>query len=116
MNFSKEEEKIMGPFYHYITIPKPKKELYLLKWKYGTTIYAKSDIIYESDNNLDPDDPSYEDFIEIVINIESLVYFDSRDKLDKKWLQKDHLIGLNYHNFPDEIYNSRGGLISKREN
>lgn len=114
MNFSKEEEKIMGPFYHYITIPKPKKELYLLKWKYGTTIYAKSDIIYESDNNLDLDDPDYEDYVSIVMKIEKIVNLNNKDGFN--WVADRDFFEFNYHNFPDEIYNSRGELISKREN
>ena len=126
MNFSEKEERIIGSFYRYIIIPKLKKELYLLKWKHGTLIYAKSDIIYESDNNLDLDDPDYEDFVGIAIKIIKIKKISLNDNLfpDKsinyqnvyEWFKEDHLYELNYHNFPDEIYNSRGELISKREN
>ena len=126
MNFSEKEERIIGSFYRYIIIPKLKKELYLLKWKHGTLIYAKSDIIYESDNNLDLDDTDYEDFVGIAIKIIKIKKISLNDNLfpDKsincqnvyEWFKEDHLYELNYHNFPDEIYNSRGELISKREN
>ena len=38
------------------------------------------------------DDPNYENFIEIVINVESLVSFNEKDKLEKKWLQTSNII------------------------
>lgn len=38
------------------------------------------------------DDPDYENFIEIVINVESLVSFNEKDKLEKKWLQTSNII------------------------
>ena len=117
MNFSNIEEKIVEPFYRYVHLSRVNiSDVFLIKWKGGTKVLAKYDTCYESDNDLDLDDPEYEDFIEIVISIESLISFNNKDKLEKKWLQKGHLIGINYHNFPDEIYNSRRELISKREN
>ena len=125
MNFSKKEEKIIGSFYRYIITPKPKKELYLLKWKHGTEIYAKSDIIYETDNNLELDDSNYEDFVGIAILIKKIIRFNMDDNIFPDdsinhqnvcdWFKENHLYELNYHNFPDEIYNSKGELISKRE-
>ena len=116
MSFSEIEKKIVRPFYRYANMSRENiKDTYLLKWKYGTQVLAKYDTCYESDNDLDLDDPEYEDFVEIVIQIEKLVRFNEKDELKKEWLQKGHLIGINYHNFPDEIYNSKGKLISKRE-
>ena len=115
MNFSKKEEKIIGPFYRYIIMPKPKKELYLLKWKHGTAIYANSDIIYESDNNLELDDPNYEDFTSIVVRVKKLKFFNPLDGFKKDWLKEGVLFEFSYHDFPYEIYNSKGELISKRE-
>ena len=38
------------------------------------------------------DDPDYENFIEIVINVESLVSFNEKDKLEKKWLRTSNII------------------------
>ena len=116
MNFSDKEKKIIGDFYRYISIPKPEKELYLLKWKYGTTVLAKTDIIYESDNELDFNDPEYEDFICIVICIKKIINFNVSDGFKKEWFNEGQLLGINYHNFPEEIYNSKGELISKKEN
>lgn len=113
MNFSKKEEKIVGPFYRYISKPKPQKELYLLKWRYGTTVYAFSDIVYESDNNLELDDPNYEDFISIIMKIKKIINLDNKDGFN--WIADRKFFEFNYHNFPDEIYNSKGELISKRE-
>lgn len=116
MNFSNIEEKIVAPFYRYVHLNRTNiNDIYLIKWRGGTQILARYDTCYESDNNLELDDPNYEDFIEIVINVESLIAFNETDGLEKNWLQKGHLIGINYHNFPDEIYNSKGELISKRE-
>ena len=115
MNFSKKEEKIVGPFYRYISKPKPQKELYLLKWRYGTTVYAFSDIVYESDNNLELDDPNYEDFISIIVRVKKLKAFNPLDGFKKEWLKEGVLFEFSYHDFPDEIYNLKGELISKRE-
>ncbi|MDO4504318.1 MAG: hypothetical protein Q4B84_04195 [Clostridia bacterium] len=125
MCFSEKERKVIGNFHKYITITKTNKELYLFKWKYGTTIYAISDIIYETDNNLNFDDSNYEEYIGICMKIKKICCLDERDNLfpDKtinnknisEWFKENGLFEFNYHNFPDEIYNSKGELISKRD-
>ncbi len=127
MNFSNIEEKIVEPFYRYVHLSRANiNDIFLIKWKGGTAILAKYDTCYESDNNLDLDDPDYEDFVGIAIKIIKIKKISLNDNLfpDKsincqnvyEWFKEDHLYELNYHNFPDEIYNSRGELISKREN
>ena len=115
MNFSNIEEKIVEPFYRYVHLSRANiNDIFLIKWKGGTAILAKYDTCYESDNNLDLDDPDYEDYVSIVMKIEKIVNLNNKDGFN--WVVDRDFFEFNYHNFPDEIYNSRGKLISKREN
>ena len=116
MNFSNIEEKIVAPFYRYIHLNKVNvNDIYLIKWSGGTQILAKYDTCYESDNNLELDDPNYEDFISIIVRVKKLKAFTPLDGFKKEWLKEGVLFEFSYHDFPDEIYNSKGELISKRE-
>ena len=104
------------PFYSHVHLNKNTiQDTYLLKWKYGTRVLAKYDTCYDSDNELDFDDPNYEDFMSFIVRIKKLNSFDSRDGFKKEWLKEGVLFEFNYHDFPDEIYNSKGELISKRD-
>ena len=115
MNFSNIEEKIVEPFYRYVHLSKVNiSDVFLIKWKGGTKVLAKYDTCYESDNDLDLDDPDYEDYVSIVMKIEKIVNLNNKDGFN--WVADRDFFEFNYHNFPDEIYNSRGELISKREN
>ena len=116
MNFSKEEKKIIGPFYMYLNKNRETiGDTYLMKWKGGTKILARFDTDYESDNNLELDDPNYEDFTSIVVRVKKLKFFNPLDGFKKDWLKEGVLFEFSYHDFPYEIYNSKGELISKRE-
>ena len=48
------------------------------------------------------------------MKIEKIVNLNNKDGFN--WVVDRDFFEFNYHNFPDEIYNSRGKLISKREN
>lgn len=113
MNFSDIEKKIVAPFYLYFHSSKQKiKDTYLLRWKNGTQVLAKYDTCYESDNGLELDDPDYEDFVCIIMKIEKIVCLNEKDGFN--WIKDREIFEFSYHDFPDEIYNSKGELISKR--
>jgi hypothetical protein len=116
MSFPIEEEKIIGKFYDYVYKTRPNKELYLLIWKNGTKILANIDGWSDDDNGLDLDDPNYEDYTSFVIRVNKICSFNKSDGFPNYWFEEGKLTDFNYHNFPYEIYNSEGELISKREN
>ena len=77
------------PFYSHVHLNKNTIQgTYLLKWKYGTRVLAKYDTCYDSDNELDFDDPNYEDFMSFIVRIKKLNSFDSRDGFKKEWLKE----------------------------
>lgn len=115
MYWTKQEEKIIGKFYKYVSETRPNRELYLLSWKNGTKILVNMHGWSDDDNGLELEDPNYEEYTSFIMDLKRIDNFDDRDgiKLDK--IKKYKAIILNYHNFPDEIYNSNGELISKRK-
>lgn len=117
MNNYSKEKKIIMPFYSYVHLNKNTiQDTYLLKWKYGTQVLAKYDTCYDSDNELDFDNPNYDDFMSFIVRVKKLNSFDSRDGFKEELLKKEGvLFEFNYHSFPNEIYNSKGELISKRD-
>ena len=54
----------------------------------GKKVFASFDTCYESDNELELDDPNYEEFNSIVMRNE----------------ETDKLFEFNYHNMPTEVY------------
>ena len=69
----------------------------------------------EDDNGLEIEDPNYEEFMAFIVRIIKLKKFNPLDGFKKEWLKEGVLFEFSYHDFPDEIYNSKGELISKRE-
>ena len=113
---SKKEEKIIDDFYSYVHIDKEHmKEIYRMKWKNGTEIL----VVYCTDsddyNGLEPDDPDYEEYTSFIMDLKRIDNFDVRDEINLDEIKKYKTIIINYHNFPDEIYNSKGELISKKK-
>ena len=114
---SKEEEKIIDDFYGYVHTDKEHmKEIYRMKWKNGTEILGWYCTDGDDDNGLEPDDPNYEEYTSYIMDIKEIINFDVRDGINLDEIKKYKAIIISYHNFPDEIYNSKGELISKREN
>ncbi len=113
---SKKEEKIIDDFYGYVHIDKEHmKETYYMKWKNGTEILGCYCTDGDDDNGLEPEDPNYEEYTSFIMDLKRINSFNNKDgiKLDK--IKKYKAIILNYHTFPDEIYNSKGELISKKK-
>ena len=114
---SKEEEKIIDDFYSYVhTNKEHMKEIYRMKWKNGTEILGWYCTDGDDDNCLEPDDPDYEEYTSFVVRVKKLINFNVLDGFKKSWLENGVLFEFSYKDFPDEIYNSKGELISKREN
>ena len=69
-------------------------DLYILLFANGNKTTARFDTSYESDNELELDDPNYEEFDSIVMRNE----------------ETGKLFEFNYHNMPIEVY-SKGRRI-----
>ena len=103
----------MGKFYNYVCNTRPNGELYLLKWKNGTEILANMHGWGDDDNCLEPEDPNYEEYASFTMEPKKIICLNEKDGFD--WVEGRELFSFSYHDFPDEIYNSKGELISKRE-
>ena len=114
MYWTKQEEKIIGKFYKYVSETRPNRELYLLRWKNGTKILVTMHGWSDDDNCLEPDDPDYEEYTSFVVKIQKIICLNEKDGFN--WVADRELFEFSYKDFPDEIYNSKGELISKREN
>ena len=114
MYWTKQEEKIIGKFYKYVSETRPNRELYLLSWKNGTKILVTMHGWGDDDNCLEPDDPDYEEYTSFVVKIQKIICLNEKDGFN--WVADRELFEFSYKDFPDEIYNSKGELISKREN
>ena len=116
MYFTEKERKIITPFYKYLSDNKFVEEPFLLKWKNGTKILATFYTAYDDFNDLEPEDSNYEEYNSFVVRVKKLINFNVLDGFKKSWLENGVLFEFSYKDFPDEIYNSKGELISKREN
>ena len=114
MYWTNQEEKIIDKFYTYVSETRPNKELYLLCWKNGTKILANMHGWSNDDNCLEPDDPNYEEYTSFVMKIKKIICLNKKDGFD--WVIDREIFEFSYKDFPDEIYNSKGELISKRKN
>ena len=116
MYFTDKERDIIRPFAKYLSEDIFTEEKFLLSWKNGTKIYAYYCTTDEDDNGLEPEDPNYEEYTSFIMDIKEINNFSSQDGINLDEIKKYKAIILSYHNFPDEIYNSKGELISKRDN
>ena len=116
MYYTDKERKIIRPFYKYLSDNKFVEESFLLKWKNGTKISATFYTEGNDDNGLEPDDPDYEEYTSFIMDIKEIINFNDEDGINLDEIKKYKAIIISYHNFPDEIYNSKGELISTREN
>ena len=73
MYYSEKEREIIGTFCFYAS--KTREGSYRIKWKNGTNIYISLVSIEDSDNNLELDDPNYEDFISIIVRVKKIKAF-----------------------------------------
>ena len=116
MYITDKENSIIKPFSRYLSNDIFTKEKFLLVWKNGTKILATFDTTDEDDNGLEPDDPNYEEYTSFIVRVKKLINFNVLDGFKKSWLENGVLFEFSYKDFPDEIYNSKGELISKLEN
>ena len=114
MSINQKEKKIIDSLCEAVSIDNKMDKVFKFKWKYGTEIYAEYVTIDLDDNGLELEDPNYEDFICFIMKIEKIIKLNKADGFE--WIKDRELFEFNYHNFPDEIYNSKGELISKRDN
>ena len=114
MYYTDKERNIIRPFYKYLSDNKFAKELFLLKWKNGTEIVAEYYTSGDDDNGLELEDPNYEEYTSFTMEPKKIICLSEKDGFD--WVEGRELFSFSYHNFPDEIYNSKGELISKRDN
>ena len=114
MYFTEKERKIITPFYKYLSDNKFVEEPFLLKWKNGTKILATFYTAYDDFNDLEPEDSNYEEYNSFVMKIQKIICLNEKDGFN--WVADRELFEFSYKDFPDEIYNSKGKLISKREN
>ena len=97
MYLNDKEEKIIEPFL--TTMERAKQEdLYQLEWPSGAKIIGYCDTIYESDNNLELDDPNYEEFWAIAVQIVNIIK--SGPELGE--ISEDNIIEITYHNVPQK--------------
>ena len=117
MYLNKYEEKVIKPLFKAIAYNNrsENKNIFTLKWKNGTKINAIYVTTDEDDNGLEVDEVGYEEYYSFIMDVIDVLNFSPLDGFDSKWVKKGGSIDFNYHNFPDEIYNSNGELISKRE-
>ena len=114
MYIADKEKKIIESFIKYLSNDIFTKEKFLLVWKNGTKISATFDTTDEDDNGLEPDDPDYEEYTSFIMKIQKIICLNEKDGFN--WVADRELFEFSYKDFPDEIYNSKGELISKREN
>ena len=89
------EEKIISEFLN-IMEKSTNKDLYEMEWQDGTKIVGYCDTIYESDNDLELEDPNYEEYWGVAICIVNIVKQGS--EIEGKTI--NDLIEINYHNVP----------------
>lgn len=113
MSINQKEKKIIDSLCEAVSVDNKMDKVFKFKWKYGTEIYAEYVTTDLDDNGLELEDPNYEDFICFIMKIEKIIKLNKADGFE--WIKDRELFEFNYHNFPDEIYNSKGELISKRD-
>ncbi len=115
MYYTDKEREIIRPFSKYLSSNIFTKEKFLLVWKNGTKLLVTFDTTDTDDNGLEPEDPNYEEYASFIVRIKKLIKFNDLDGFKKFWLEDGVLFEFSYHDFPDEIYNSKGELISKKK-
>ena len=114
MYYTDKERNIIRPFYKYLSDNKFAKELFLLKWKNGTEILCVFFTGGDDDNGLELEDPNYEEYTSFIMEPKRIICLNEKDGFNG--VEDSEIFSFSYHNFPDEIYNSKGELISKRDN
>jgi hypothetical protein len=89
----------------------PNGTIMIIEWKNKLKLKIKTDIIFESDNDLEMDDPSYEEFYSCVVEILQIL-----DRgLEKLNFEEGDLIEINKQNAPSKIILETGEVIWENE-
>ena len=96
--YSEKEKKIMEPFYKKIHEFLAKGKTVFGFMYNDSSLIVKYDTEADSDNELDLDDPNYEDFLEMYFQI---LKVEKKQKEEK--YRKNKYLCINYHNIPDEF-------------
>lgn len=103
MFFSNKEKQIMEKLF--LSINNNDNQTYFITFSDGDVAEAQIDTCYETDNGLDDDDPDYEEYHACAMKIVKII-------VDKnKNLEEGNLIEINYHNYPQQIRDSRGNIM-----
>lgn len=89
----------------FLSIDNNSTQIYVLSYSNGDIIEAQVDTCYETDNGLEDDDPNYEEYHACAMKIVKII-------VDKnKKLKEGNLIEINYHNYPQQIKDSKGNVL-----
>lgn len=98
MYFSEEDRKAMQPLVHLIhSYP---ESHFRITMKDGAQLLCSYDTMYETENEMDDEDPAYEEFHACLFKIEQVLF--CKPECQRKYTGKSYL-EVTYHNFPSEI-------------
>lgn len=103
MFFSNNERRIIENLF--LSINDNATQIYVLSYSDGNIIEARVDTCYETDNGLEDDDPNYEEYHACAMKIVKII----ADK--NKKFKEGNLIEVNYHNYPQQIKDSKGNIL-----
>lgn len=103
MLFSEKEVNVISNLFQ--SINNNNHEIYTLIFHDGSIIETIVDTCYETDNGKEIDDIQYEEYYAVAMRIINII----KDS-ENKYVIND-LIEINYHNYPKEIYTSKGEKI-----
>ena len=94
MVFNQKERETFIPFYRYVI--KHRNEVFTVEFSNGQVISALFDIAFEDDNELELNDPNYEEYTTMVFRNTST----------------QTLFSLNYHDLPNiEVYHKGKRIV-----
>lgn len=103
MFFSNKEKRIMGKLFDEIS--QNENDRFVLSFLNGDVVEARVYTCYETDNGLEEDDTNFEEYHACAMKIIKIMANKSQT------LENGKIIEINYHNYPQEIKNSRGDKI-----
>ena len=98
MYFSEKDREAMQPLFR--LIHSHPASSFQITMKDDTQILCTYDTMYETENELEDDDPNYEEFCACLFKIEKILY--CRPECKEKYAGKLYL-EVTYHNFPSKI-------------
>lgn len=103
MFFSEYERRIMRNLFR--SINDDATQIYILTYSDGDVIEAKVNTCYETNNGLEDNDPNYEEYHACAMKIVKVI------KNKNRIFKEGTLIEINYHNYPQQIKDSKGNIL-----